>query len=110
MPIYVYRCTKCGAIEEHIQRFSDPPMTKCESCKGKLVKEVTSAAFLLKGGGWYKDGYASTKPGADSSSGDGGSATSASTDSSPKADSKPDSKPATEPKPKAKAKAKGASK
>ncbi len=59
MPIYVYGCKACGAVEEHIQRFSDPPPTKCESCGGRLKKQVTSAAFQLKGGGWYKDGYAS---------------------------------------------------
>ena len=67
MPIYVYRCKKCNAVEEHIQRFSDPPMTKCEACGGPLQKEITGAAFHLKGGGWYADGYASTKPGGDGS-------------------------------------------
>ena len=80
MPIYAYRCKKCGTEEEHIQRMSDPPATKCETCGGKLERTVTAAAFHLKGGGWYKDGYASTKPeGSDSASGgsdsksDGGS-------------------------------------
>lgn len=63
MPIYVYGCEACGAVEEHIQRFSDPPLTKCESCGGRLEKQITSAAFQLKGGGWYKDGYASSKGG-----------------------------------------------
>ncbi|MCX4242365.1 FmdB family zinc ribbon protein [Paraliomyxa miuraensis] len=61
MPIYVYGCQECGAVEEHIQRFSDPPLTECSSCGGRLEKQVTSAAFQLKGGGWYKDGYASAQ-------------------------------------------------
>lgn len=60
MPIYVYQCQQCGAIEEHIQGFKDDPMTTCEACGGELRKSVTSAAFHLKGGGWYKDGYASS--------------------------------------------------
>ena len=68
MPIYAYRCKKCGAEEEHIQRMSDPPIAKCESCGGPLARLVSAAAFHLKGGGWYRDGYASTKPGG----GDGG--------------------------------------
>jgi putative FmdB family regulatory protein len=68
MPIYAYRCKKCGAEEEHIQRMSDPPIAKCESCGGRLTRLVSAAAFHLKGGGWYRDGYASTKPGG----GDGG--------------------------------------
>jgi len=62
MPIYAYRCGACGAEEEHIQRFSDPPMKKCQSCGGKLARVVTAAAFHLKGGGWYKDGYATARP------------------------------------------------
>lgn len=62
MPIYAYECNACGAQEEHLQRFSDPPMTTCERCGGALGKLLSAAAFHLKGGGWYKDGYASTKP------------------------------------------------
>ena len=108
MPIYVYRCESCGAVEEHIQRFGDPPQQVCETCGGRLHKQITSAAFHLKGGGWYKDGYASSKPDAggsgeasgdssDSSGSDRGSdapSSSASTDSKPdkpaaKADSSP---------------------
>ncbi len=74
MPIYAYRCTKCGAEEEHIQGFDDPPMTTCEACGGGLERLLSAAAFHLKGGGWYKDGYASTKPkDSGGSSSDGGS-------------------------------------
>lgn|SRR5689334_10835928 len=79
MPLYAYRCTACGAREEHIQKFSDPPVEHCEVCGGALAKELTGAAFHLKGGGWYKDGYASSKPGAASSS-EGGSSSSSSSD------------------------------
>lgn len=61
MPIYAYGCTACGAEAEYIQKFSDPPKDVCESCGGPLKRLVTAAAFHLKGGGWYKDGYASTK-------------------------------------------------
>lgn len=72
MPIYVYQCGSCGAVEEHIQSMSEAPVTKCQSCGGPLSRSLTSAAFHLKGGGWYKDGYASTG-GPSSSGGDGGS-------------------------------------
>lgn len=60
MPMYAYRCDKCGHEEEHIQRFSDDPISKCESCKGPTKRIITGTAFALKGGGWYADGYAST--------------------------------------------------
>lgn len=60
MPIYVYECQSCHAVEEHIQGMSDDPVTTCAVCGGPLQRSLTSAAFHLKGGGWYKDGYAST--------------------------------------------------
>lgn len=85
MPIYVYGCQDCGAEEEHIQRFSDPPVTECASCGGRLHKQVTSAAFHLKGGGWYKDGYASTK--GDAAAGSDAASSSTSADSSSTSDS-----------------------
>ncbi|MBX7081328.1 MAG: zinc ribbon domain-containing protein [Nannocystaceae bacterium] len=74
MPLYAYRCSACGAEEEHIERFSDPPKATCDACGGPLARLLTPTAFHLKGGGWYKDGYASSKPGG----GDGGSSSSAS--------------------------------
>ena len=83
MPIYRYRCASCGAGEEHIQSISDAPVETCKSCGGALEKLMTSAAFHLKGGGWYKDLYSSS--GKDSSGGkesDSGGAKTASADSS----------------------------
>ena len=80
MPLYAYRCSACGSEEEHIERFSDPPKATCDACGGPLARLLTGAAFHLKGGGWYKDGYASAKPGAEgkSGSGDGGGSSSGS--------------------------------
>lgn len=81
--MYRYRCTACGAHEEHLQKFSDSPIEICASCGGALAKQLTAAAFHLKGGGWYKDLYASSKPG------EGGSKTesaSTSTDSGGKSE------------------------
>jgi putative FmdB family regulatory protein len=58
MPIYEYECTKCGKIEEALQKFSDKPLTKCKSCSGKLTKLVSQSSFHLKGSGWYVTDYA----------------------------------------------------
>ena len=58
MPIYEYECTKCGAIEEAIQKFSDKPLVKCKSCSGKLHKLISQSSFHLKGTGWYVTDYA----------------------------------------------------
>ena len=58
MPIYEYECTKCGKIEEVLQKFSDKPLTKCQNCTGKLHKLVSQSTFHLKGTGWYVTDYA----------------------------------------------------
>ena len=58
MPIYEYECTKCGQIEEAIQKFSDKPLAKCRHCSGKLHKLISKNSFHLKGTGWYVTDYA----------------------------------------------------
>lgn len=64
MPIYEYFCEKCHAKEEILQKFDEAAPEYCPQCnaKGSLKKVVTSSSFHLKGGGWYKDLYASNKP------------------------------------------------
>jgi len=71
MPIYEYRCTKCGDETEVLQRVGETPKRKCTSCSGKLEKLISRTSFHLKGGGWYNEGYSSDgkkkkKPAADS--------------------------------------------
>ncbi|MCG6972624.1 MAG: zinc ribbon domain-containing protein [Desulfobacterales bacterium] len=58
MPIYEYECSKCGRIDEVLQRFSDKPLTKCRHCSGKLHKLISHSSFHLKGTGWYITDYA----------------------------------------------------
>ena len=58
MPIYEYECTKCGKIEEILQKFSDKPLVKCKYCSGKLHKLISHSSFHLKGTGWYVTDYA----------------------------------------------------
>lgn len=64
MPTYEYQCTKCGKQFEYVQKISDAPKKKCEACGGKLERLISGGAFILKGGGWYKDLYSSSKPAA----------------------------------------------
>ena len=58
MPIYEYECSKCGRIEEVIQKFSDKPLSTCGHCSGKLHKLISQSTFHLKGTGWYVTDYA----------------------------------------------------
>jgi len=65
MPIYEYECTKCGNIEEALQKFSDKPLTRCAHCQGKLTKLVSQSSFHLKGSGWYATDYANKSKSSD---------------------------------------------
>ncbi len=58
MPIYEYECTKCGKVIEIMQKFSDPPLTECTHCHGRLRKLISMSTFHLKGTGWYVTDYA----------------------------------------------------
>src|SRR5690242_17354025 len=69
MPTYEYKCSSCGKEFEYQQRMSDAPKDVCEACGGKLERLISRTAFQLKGGGWYKDLYSSSKP--EKSAGDG---------------------------------------
>ena len=111
MPLYEYECTSCHRRTEKIQKFSDPELTVCPHCGGPLERTITAAAVSFKGGGWYKDGYASAKPAASSgegSKGDGAGSgdsggkvdsVSASASSGDGAKSSGSAKPADSPKP-----------
>ena len=70
MPVYEYQCDACGQTFEAMQKFSDAPLTECKACgKGPVNKLISQAAFSLKGGGWYQQGYGEKKPAACPSAG-----------------------------------------
>ena len=54
MPIYAYRCTRCGFEKDVMRKISDPLLTTCPSCNTEhFVKQLTAPGFQLKGSGWY---------------------------------------------------------
>jgi len=58
MPIYQYQCTACAHSMEALQKMSDPLLVDCPSCgDSTLKKQVTAAAFKLKGTGWYETDF-----------------------------------------------------
>jgi putative FmdB family regulatory protein len=63
---YEYACTACGHQWEAEQSISDAPLKICPRCNGETAKRQASGGqgFILKGGGWYADGYGSSKGGA----------------------------------------------
>ncbi len=63
MPIYEYKCLDCGTQVEKMQRISDAPLSVCESCGGKMEKQISLSGFQFKGAGWYVTDYAAKKGG-----------------------------------------------
>ena len=84
---YEYVCTACGHGWEAEQAISASPLKTCPQCGTDHAKRQISggAGFILKGGGWYADGYGSSKGG-------GGSSSSSSLESSSSSESKSESK------------------
>ena len=54
MPTYQYACTECGHEFEAVQKFSDPALTECPSCTGKLRKVFSAVGVVFKGSGFYR--------------------------------------------------------
>jgi len=106
MPIYAYRCTRCGHAQDVLQKMSDPVLTVCPACgASSYAKQVTAAGFQLKGSGWYvTDFRGGSKPEGDAAKPavTGGKAADAGAPASPAA-STSDAKPAAAPAPAASA-------
>lgn len=97
MPIYEYRCDKCGEHLEALQKMSDAPLTTCKHCGADALQRVMSrTSFVLKGSGWYATDYGSSSKKAPVSEKAGGDAAPATP--KPSTDTKP--APASESKPK----------
>lgn len=69
MPLYEYKCAKCGDVFELIQKFSDEPLHEHPGCGGPVEKLISVSALQFKGSGWYVNDYGKNgSTGKDSSS------------------------------------------
>ncbi len=95
MPTYQYACTECDHRFDAAQAFTDPSLTVCPECGGKLRKVFSSVGIVFKGSGFYRTDsraaagstLAKSESSSESSSSDSG-ATSIEKKSEKKADSK----------------------
>jgi putative FmdB family regulatory protein len=62
MPIYEYKCQKCGKEYELFQGIADPAQKSCKFCRGPVKKLVSLSSFQLTGSGWYVTDYGGKKP------------------------------------------------
>ena len=75
MPIYAYRCERCGHAKDVLQKISDPVLTVCPACgESSYRKQVTAAGFQLKGSGWYVTDFRDKPSGKSAESGADGDA------------------------------------
>ena len=57
MPIYEYKCDKCGKISEILQKHFDVDEAPCEACGAPAHRIMSNTSFVLKGTGWYVTDY-----------------------------------------------------
>ena len=57
MPLYEYKCAKCGQVFELIQKFSDEPLREHPQCGGLVERLLSPPALQFKGSGWYVNDY-----------------------------------------------------
>jgi putative FmdB family regulatory protein len=67
MPTYEYECSK-GHVFEVEQPITAEALKRCKVCRAKVRRLISASHFILKGSGWYADGYGSSKKSSDSSS------------------------------------------
>lgn len=61
MPLYEYKCLRCGTTFEIIQRFNDEPVKRCINCGGPVQKLISPSTLQFRGEGWYVTDYAKNK-------------------------------------------------
>ncbi len=55
MPTYQYTCTDCGIPLETVQSFTEPALTECPTCGGRLRKVYSAVGVVFKGSGFYRN-------------------------------------------------------
>ena len=96
MPLYEYKCDKCGETFEVRQKFSDEPLTVHDKCGGHVERLISAPAFQFKGSGWYVTDYGKGGNGGakKESKSESHSESKSESKSEAKSESKPESKPA----------------
>ncbi|MDD5593552.1 MAG: zinc ribbon domain-containing protein [Candidatus Margulisbacteria bacterium] len=57
MPLYDYKCTKCGHIFEVQQKMSEEALKYCPVCKGPIKRLISAAGIIFKGSGFHVNDY-----------------------------------------------------
>jgi len=71
MPLYEYKCHRCGKNFEVRQKFADDPLTAHEDCGGEVERLISAPTLQFKGTGWYVTDYGKNSSAANGSNGKG---------------------------------------
>jgi putative FmdB family regulatory protein len=58
VPLYEYKCVKCGHRFEKIESVTASETKKCPKCGAKAERMLNAPAIQFKGTGWYVTDYA----------------------------------------------------
>lgn len=58
VPLYEYKCVKCGHRFEKIEKVTASEIKKCPECGAKAERMAAAPAIQFKGSGWYVTDYA----------------------------------------------------
>ena len=86
MPLYEYKCDKCGHRFEKIEKHSASEIKKCPKCGANAPRQISAAGIQFKGSGWYVTDYAGKGSAPSTSEGDGASSKSDKSEKSAKAE------------------------
>lgn len=59
MPIYTYKCKKCGKVFEKLQKMGTGVAENCEDCNSETMRVFSPAGIIFKGSGFYTTDYKS---------------------------------------------------
>jgi putative FmdB family regulatory protein len=93
LPLYEYKCVKCGHRFEKIESLGASETKKCPKCGAKAERQIAAPAIQFKGSGWYVTDYAGKSAAA--SSGDSGGESASGKDGEKSSDSKKETKTET---------------
>ena len=57
MPLYEYKCDKCGHRFEKIEKHSASEIKKCPKCGANAPRQISASGIQFKGSGWYVTDY-----------------------------------------------------
>ncbi len=90
MPLYEYKCVKCGHRFEKIEGHTASETKKCPKCGANAKRQLSAPAIQFKGTGWYVTDYGGKSSAAPTGEGSGDG------DSSKPSDKNTEAKPSGE--------------